>query len=70
VLRAPLETCVERVRTRPEQRLSEPGAAPLMHEQFADLGEFERNALEVEGMSPAEIANAVEHLLEERTHLV
>jgi predicted kinase len=63
VLRAPLETCVERVRTRAEQRFSAPEAVPFMHEQFADLGEFERNALDVEGLDPEEIADAVERLL-------
>lgn len=63
ILRAPLQTCVERVRTRPEQRFSEPAVVPFMHEQFADLGEFERNVLDVGEMDPAEIADAVEHLL-------
>lgn len=70
VLRASLDTCVERVRTRAAQRFSEPEAVPLMHEQFADLGEFERNALDTEGIEPEEIADAVERLLEEGTHLV
>jgi gluconate kinase len=70
VLWAPLKTCVERVRARAEQRFSEPEAAPFMHEQFADLAEFERNVLDVEEMSPEEIADAIERLLEERTHLV
>jgi tRNA uridine 5-carbamoylmethylation protein Kti12 len=70
VLRAPLETCVERVRTRPAQRFSAPEAAPFMHEQFAELGEFEANALDLDDIGPAEAADAVERLLETKTHLV
>jgi tRNA uridine 5-carbamoylmethylation protein Kti12 len=70
VLRSPLETCRARLERRPEQRLSEPSAVDSLVAQFADLGELERNALAVEGMDPAEIADALERLIEERTHLV
>lgn len=70
VLRASLQTCVERVGSRPEQRFSEPEAVPFMHEQFVDLGEFEPNALDAEATSSAQTAAAIERLIEEKTHLV
>jgi hypothetical protein len=37
---------------------------------FADLGEFESNALEVGGKSATEVADAVERLLASGSHLV
>jgi predicted kinase len=70
VLRAPLGTCEDRVETRPHQRLSEPKALAGLFAQFEDLGEFERNALDVEGLDPSEVADAVERLLGEKTHLI
>jgi predicted kinase len=69
VLRASLQTCAARVGARQDQPLSEPAAASL-HAQFADLGKFERHALDVESMSPRDITDALEDLLEEGSHLL
>lgn len=70
VLRASLETCAARLRKREEQPLANPAAIGSLHAQFADLGEFEPNALDVEGMEPEQVVAAVEGLLEDRTHLL
>lgn len=58
VLRAPLELCLERLGTR-EGGLAEPAAMEEIWSRFADLGEYERHALAVEGMHPEEVAETV-----------
>jgi predicted kinase len=70
VLRAPLFVCARRVGQREQVPSAEPEVASNLWSQFEDLGEFERHALGVEGMRPEEIADAVERLLKERTHLL
>jgi predicted kinase len=70
VLRAPLEVCEGRLRGRPDQPLSDPAAAASLFAQFADLGEFEKHALEVAELDPGDVADRLERLLEEKTHLV
>jgi predicted kinase len=59
VMRAPLELCVERVDAREGGPLSDPLAIEGIWSQFADLGEYERNALEVEGMHPEQVADTL-----------
>jgi predicted kinase len=68
VLRAPLDTCNARVQGRDGQSLSGLEAVTPLFSQFADLGPFEKNALDVAGKTPAETADAVEHLLAQETH--
>jgi predicted kinase len=70
VLRASLATCTARVQAREAVPLSEPEVVVEMWSQFEDLGEFESHALDVDGSSPEGVADAVERLLADRSHLV
>lgn len=55
VLRAPLEVCLGRVQAREGDPPIDRAAIEQIWRSFADLGEFERNALEVDGREPDEI---------------
>jgi len=70
VLRAPLALCEERVSAREAIPLAEPEVVSNMWSQFEDLGEYERNALDVGGMGSEEVADAIERLLAAGSHLV
>ncbi len=62
VLRAPASTCIERVRGREGVPL-EPGSVEQLCQSFADLGEYERNAIELDGEGPEEAADLVSRRL-------
>jgi len=64
VLREPLEVCVARVRGREgASELAEPEVIGRLWRGFADLGERERHALDLEGRSPEEAASLLERRL-------
>jgi hypothetical protein len=63
VLRAPLPICLERVAEREGPELSDPAVIEQLWTEFADLGEQEPHALEVEGQTPEEVAEALAHRL-------
>jgi tRNA uridine 5-carbamoylmethylation protein Kti12 len=52
VLRAPLSVCIERARDRERDPLSKPEVIEQLWRSFADLGELERNAVDVDGKEP------------------
>lgn len=62
VLRAPAPTCIERVRGREGVPL-EPGAVEQLCRSFADLGELERHAIELDGEGPEQAADLVSRRL-------
>lgn len=59
VLRAPLPVCAARVQSREGGPVIDSGAIAQIWESFADLGDFEPNALDVDGRAPAEVAELV-----------
>jgi chloramphenicol 3-O-phosphotransferase len=65
VLRPPLETCEARVDTREGGPLAEPGVVQQLWTEFAELGDYERNVIELGSESPAEATDAVARLLAE-----
>ncbi len=62
VLRAPAPTCVARVQGREGVPL-ETGAVEQLCRSFADLGGYERNAIELDGEEPEEVADIVSRRL-------
>ncbi|HET6998895.1 MAG TPA: AAA family ATPase [Solirubrobacterales bacterium] len=62
VIRAPLPVCEARLRER-EGLPGDPAAIAQLWAEFADLGELEPHAVDVDGCSPAETAAAVARLL-------
>jgi cytidylate kinase len=62
VLRAPASTCVARVQSREGVPL-EAGHVEQLCRSFADLGRYERNAIELEGEEPGEVADIVSRRL-------
>ncbi len=62
VLRAPASTCVARVQSREGVPL-EAGHVEQLWRSFADLGEYERNAIELDGEEPEEVAALVSRRL-------
>jgi hypothetical protein len=62
VLRAPLATCVARVQGREGVPL-EASAIEQLCRSFADLGGYERNAIELDGEGPEEVADLVSRRL-------
>ncbi len=70
VLAAPLAECVRRVDEREEVPLPDPVVVPSLWSQFEDLGELESHRLDVDGKGPAEVADAVQRLLESGSHRV
>jgi hypothetical protein len=63
VLRPPLAVCADRVDAREGGPLPDPGVIQQLWTEFADLGEFERNAVELGEGSSEEVADAVARLL-------
>lgn len=70
VLRAPLDICVARVREREGPASADPAVLKQIWSQFADLGPYEHHALDVEDHAPVEVAEAIDRLLEEGSHLL
>lgn len=64
VLREPAAVCLARVRAREgDSALAEPAVIEQLWRGFADLGERERHALDLEGRTPAEAADLIEQRL-------
>jgi predicted kinase len=60
VLRAPHDVCAARVHEREgNPEAFEPGVLAAISSEFDDLGEFERHAIDVDGMSSEQAAAAV-----------
>jgi predicted kinase len=59
VLRAPHSICAERVHEREGPGVFEPQVLAAISSEFDDLGEFERHAIDVDGMDAEEAATAV-----------
>ena len=57
VLRAPLEVCLARVQGREGEPSVEAGAIEQLWRSFADLGDFERHVLEVDGTAPERVSH-------------
>jgi tRNA uridine 5-carbamoylmethylation protein Kti12 len=64
VLRAPLQTCIDRAERREGPFLAEPDVIRQLWESFADLGELEPNAVELGAESPEAVADIVATRLE------
>jgi tRNA uridine 5-carbamoylmethylation protein Kti12 len=65
VLRAPLDVCVSRVRTRASQPLSDHTVVERLWQDFADLGPLEAHAIDVAGHDPGEAAGLLAERLGE-----
>ncbi|HET7444465.1 MAG TPA: AAA family ATPase [Solirubrobacterales bacterium] len=63
VLRPSLPTCIARIDEREGGPLAEPAVIEQLWDEFAALGEFERNVIEVDAERPEEAADAVSRLL-------
>ena len=64
MLRAPLEVCIERAETREGPFLADPDVIRQLWESFADLGELEPNAIELDGEGPEAVADIIAARLE------
>jgi hypothetical protein len=64
VLRLPLETCVERAERREGPFLADAEVIGRLWESFADLGELEPHAVELDAEGPEEAADIVAARLE------
>lgn len=65
VLRAPLAICAARARERERVPLAEPEVIEQLWRSFEDLGELGRNAIDLDGQGPEEVADLVERRLSE-----
>lgn len=63
VLRAPLSTCLERVQSREGEPPIDSGAIEQLWRSFADLGDLERNVIDVDGRDPEETADLLSRRL-------
>jgi tRNA uridine 5-carbamoylmethylation protein Kti12 len=63
VLRAPLSTCLERVQSREGEPPIDSGAIEQLWQSFADLGDLERHAIDVDGQGPEEAADLLSQKL-------
>jgi tRNA uridine 5-carbamoylmethylation protein Kti12 len=59
VLREPLSVCAERVRGRDREPLAGPEVIERLWRNFEDLGDLERNVIELSGRNPEQAADAV-----------
>lgn len=57
VIRAPLVTCIERASSREWKPVDDSGVVEQVWQQFADLGDYESHALDVEALAPEAIAD-------------
>ena len=64
VLRASLEVCTERAEKREGPFLADPDVIRQVWESFADLGDLERNAIDLDSESPEVAADIVAASLE------
>jgi len=59
VLRAPLATCEARARSREREPLTDPHVLQQLWQSFADLGDLEQNAVDLDRETPDEAADLV-----------
>jgi tRNA uridine 5-carbamoylmethylation protein Kti12 len=59
VLRAPLAVCASRARNRDSQALADPDIVGRLWRNFADLGPWEPNAIDIGTLSPDEAAEVL-----------
>ena len=64
VLLAPLGLCAARAKERERESLDSPEAIGQLWQSFTDLGEFEKNGLDIGTKSPHEVADMLEQRLE------
>ncbi|HEU4393184.1 MAG TPA: AAA family ATPase [Solirubrobacterales bacterium] len=65
VIRAPLSVCTERVRAREGDLPLDSAALEGIWAQFADLGELERNVVDVSASGPEQVADAIARRLDD-----
>ncbi len=65
VLRVPLERCLERAQNREGSPPIDAGAIEQLWRSFAELGDLERNVVEVDGQAPEQVADLVSQKLAE-----
>jgi tRNA uridine 5-carbamoylmethylation protein Kti12 len=70
VLRAPLSVCIARARERADQPLENPEVVEQLWRSFADLGELEPHALDLDGESPETVAEILGERLSDGSLLV
>lgn len=63
VLRVPLDRCLERVQSREGSPPIDTGAIEQLWRSFAELGELERNVVEVDGKTPEQVADLLSQRL-------
>lgn len=63
VLRPSLPICISRIDAREGGPLAEPAVIEQLWDEFAELGELERNVVEIDGERPEEAADAIDRLL-------
>jgi predicted kinase len=63
VLREPLSVCAARAQKRGREPLDDPTVVEQLWQAFADLGNLERHALDLDGSSPEEAADLLLQLL-------
>jgi tRNA uridine 5-carbamoylmethylation protein Kti12 len=59
VLREPLSVCTARARDRDREPLSDPEVVERLWRNFEDLGELERNVIDLDGENPEQAADTV-----------
>jgi chloramphenicol 3-O-phosphotransferase len=65
VLRAPLDVCVSRARTREAKPLGDPRVLSRLWQDFAHLGSLEQHAIDIRGKTPDEAADLVAERLQD-----
>jgi tRNA uridine 5-carbamoylmethylation protein Kti12 len=63
VLRAPADVCAARVQAREGPEPTDPEAVAKLWRDFAELGELEKNVVDVGGRSPDQVADELRRLL-------
>lgn len=64
VLRGPLDVAIQRCQARGGDTLADPGPIADLHRQFSNLGDLERHALPIDGLSKADTLRRVGEALE------
>jgi tRNA uridine 5-carbamoylmethylation protein Kti12 len=59
VLREPLSVCAARAQGREREPLADPEVIERLWRNFEDLGDFERNVIDLEGRAPEQAADVV-----------
>ncbi|MGB7685455.1 MAG: AAA family ATPase [Solirubrobacterales bacterium] len=67
ILRAPLPVCLDRVQSREGEPPIDSAMIEQLWRSFADLGDTERHALDVDGRTPDQVADLLERRLADGT---